>query len=67
MFHLIVAIGCIKFLVAVIVVVVVVVSDVADDDVVMMMMMMTVTAMTTVKMLTISHMSLGELNVSVFY
>ena len=66
-FHLIVAIGCIKFLFAVIVVVVVV-SDVADDDVVMMMMMMmTVTAMTTVKMLTISHMSLGELNVSVFY
>ena len=33
----------------------------------MMIMMMTVLAMATVKMLTITHMSLGELNESVFF
>jgi hypothetical protein len=31
------------------------------------MMMMTVMAVTTVKMLTIAHLSLGELNECVFY
>jgi hypothetical protein len=33
----------------------------------MMMMTMTVTAMASVKMLTITYLSLGELNASVFF